>query len=188
MPRFARSVLWSATAPSGGLAGWSVRRLHAADVDMLSDVLPAAKFGISVFGRSSALFRFVLSCPFVSVELYAMERNGQIGGYFILSHVPGQVRIADLWMSSADSSDWRAAIFAAVHQAKTVGGVAEVVAWSSEHALSAAFEECGFHQRFTRPIFLRSVRGMPIPQGGIRVQMIDNDAYYLHSTQRELWA
>ncbi len=188
VPRFARSVVWSVTAPGGSFADWSVRRLGVADVDQLSDVLPVAKTGISVFGRSSALFRFALSCPFVSVELYAMERSGQIGGYFMLSHVPGQVRIADLWMSSADSADWRAAIFAAVHQAKTVGGVAEVAAWSSESALSAAFEECGFHQRFTRPIFLRSVRGAPLPQGGIRVQMIDNDAYYLHSTQRELWA
>ncbi|MGB6451039.1 MAG: hypothetical protein WBE92_09835, partial [Steroidobacteraceae bacterium] len=187
-PRVARSVAWTLSAPRADMAGWQARRIGVNEVERIADALPESSPGIALFGRGPAHFRHALACPIVPVELYALEKTGRAGGYFLLSYAPGQVRLADLWMISNDPTDWRALVHSAVKEAGRKAGAAELAVWSSDAGLSQVLEECGFHERLSLPIYLRSSGDIAIPQERVRVQMLDNDAFYLYFGRNELWA
>lgn len=186
--RVARSYLWSLSAPTAELAGWRVRQMGDTEVARLAEAFPKRSPNMALFERTPELVRHVLGCPIVAAELFVLERAGQTGGYFILTYAPGQARLADLWMNSEDPADWQALVHGAVRQAMSKGGLAELVAWSSDPQLSEVFEPCGFHARLTLPIYLRRSGEAPLPQEDMRVQMIDSDAFYLYFGQNELWA
>jgi hypothetical protein len=187
-PRMARSLLWSLSAPRADVGRWQARRIGAEEAARIADALPDSRPGTVLFGRSPDLFRHLLACPIVPVELYALEQAGRALGYFVLSYAPGQARLADLWLASEDPADWRALAHCAVRQAQSRGGLAELVAWSSDPWLSQVFDACGFQARLTLPIYLRSAGEVPVPRETLRVQMIDNDAFYLYFGRNELWA
>ena len=188
VPRIGRSLLWSLSAPPPDVADWHVRRIEIDEVARIAEVLPQKSPNLALCGRSPEMFRHALACPIVPVELYALNRAGRTCGYFMLSYAPGQARLIDLWVNSESAADWRALVYSAVRQAKRRGRLAELVAWSSDPQLSQVFEACGFHARLTLPIYLRSSGGLALPQEALRVQMIDNDAYYLYFGGNELWA
>ena len=187
-PRIARSALWSMKAPRRRQAGWRALRIGAEEVSRVSLALPTERAGMAVFERNEASLRHLLACPIVPTELYALERADRVGGYFLLSYVPGQARLADCWMNSEEPADWGALVHCAVAQAKRHAGLAELVAWSSDPLLSRTLENCGFHSRLTLPVYLRGSNGLTPPQEILRVQMVENDASYLHLSQDELWA
>jgi hypothetical protein len=187
-PRVARSMVWSLSAPRADLAGWQARRIGVNELERVAGVLPQSSPGIALFGRAPVDLGHALACSIVPVELHALERAERPGGYFLLSYAPGQVRLADLWMDSRDPADWRALVHSAVERARRKAGAAELVAWSSDPALSRVLEECGFHERLTLPIYLRSSEDLAIPRETVRVQMLDTDAFYLYFGRNELWA
>lgn len=187
-PRVARSFLWSLSAPGADVGAWQARRIGLQEVERLSDVFPDRRPNLALFGRTPELIRHALACPIVPVELYALERAGRIGGYFALSYPPGQARLVDLWMDSEDPADWRALVHSAVLEARSRGGLAELAAWASDPQLSQVFESCGFRARLTLPIYLRGSGEVQLPRETLRVQMIDNDAFYLYFGRNELWA
>lgn len=187
-PRIVRSALWCWSAPRTQLNGWSARRMELGELDELRSVLPRERPGLAIFERSPMLLRHMLACPIVPVEAFVLERGGQIGGYFLLSYAPGQARLIDGWMSSADPADWRALTHAAVQASRQHGGMAELVAWASDPYFAQTLRESGFHARLTLPIYLRPSVGETIPREILRVHMIDNDAFYLHFSGNELWA
>lgn len=188
VPRIARSALWSISAPRPDLGGWEVCRIEIGDVDRVCASLPAPRPGLAVLGRNAEVLRQALVCPIVPMELYALERSGQIGGYFLLSYAPGQARLADCWMDSGDLEDWRAVVNAVVLQAQCKGGIAELTAWSSDPVLEQALRACGFHARLRLPIYLRPANRERIPSETLRVQMLDDDAFYLYFGNNFLWA
>lgn len=187
VPRLSRNLIWSLVAPKVGTQDWQPRRIEASELESVSPPLPNPTPGKAVFERTAAHLRHVLSCPMVPIELYALERGGRAGGYFLLSYAPGQARIADMWMDSQDPAVWRALIHAAVNQAGQKKGLAELIVWSSDPSLSRILDNCGFHERLSLPISLRASPNMPIPQDIMRVQMLDSDAFYLCSDGNELW-
>ncbi|HEV2268366.1 MAG TPA: hypothetical protein VGR92_02810 [Steroidobacteraceae bacterium] len=188
LPRMVRSLFWSMTAPRSKAAGWRARRIESGEIDQACAELPAHKPGMVVFERSPALLRHALACPIVPVELYGLDKGGRIGGYFLLSYAPGQARIADMWIDSGEPADWRAAVHAAVDRARTKAGLAEVIAWSSDPGLSRVLGDCGFHERLSLPILVQPSAGAAIPHDIMRLQMLDNDAFYLYTGGNELWA
>lgn len=187
-PRVARSLFWSFSAPKAATAGWRVRRLGVEEVSQIAEVLPDRSADMALLGRTLEQIGHVLSCPIVPVELHVLEQGGRIGGYFVLSYAPGQARLADLWTDSQDPADWRALVHSAVHRARDRGAVAELAAWSSDPALSRVFDACGFHARLSLPIYLRSSGEVAGPEKTLRVQMIDNDMFYLYFGRNALWA
>ena len=188
VPRFARSLLWSLSTPRTQSSAWQTLPIRAEDLERIGPVLPEPGAQLAVLGRGPAYLRHALACPIVPIGLHALERAGRIGGYFLLSYAPGQARLADLWMNSADPMDWRALVHAAIREARGSGQAAELAAWSSDPALSKVLSECGFHARFTLPIYLRGSAGALPPDKPLRVQMLDNDAFYLYFSTRNLWA
>jgi hypothetical protein len=186
LPRFARAA-WRRSAPAAPDAGWQARRLAGDEIGAITPVLPLPTHGMAVTERSADLFRYVLSCPTVPMQLYAVERAGRVRGYFLLAAVLGQVRIADCWMDSAESADWCALILCAVEQAQRDPQAAEVVIWASDPLLAAALPACGFHARFQKPIQVRPAGRDTMPQGTLRVQMLDCDDAFLCEGQYEYW-
>ena len=188
VPRLARSMFWSWTAPTTARSAWHAKAVSAATMERISSTMPVAKPGTAVFERSPALLHHALACPIVPVELFSLEKAGRVRGYFLLSYAPGQARLADWWVNSQNSTDWRALVHAAVREAKAKGGLAELVVWSSDPEQSRILEDCGFHARLQLPIYFRSSEGAAVPSESVRVQMLDNDAFYLYFGRNELWA
>jgi hypothetical protein len=188
LPRIARSLLWSLAAPRSDTAGWQVRRIGMEELEQTCPPLPMRMPGNAVFERSPARLRHALACPIVPIELYGVEKGGRLHGYFLLSYAPGQVRIVDMWITSQEPADWSTLIHAAVNQARSKRGVAELVVWSSDPSLSRILDNCGFHERLSLPISLRASPDTPIPHDIMRIQMLDSDAFYLYLGGNELWA
>ena len=88
LPRFARSVQWRLTAPSGGMAGWQVRPVHARTLHLLASVFPTRVRNIAVLERSEGLLQHTLTCPILLLELHALERAARPHGYFLLALAP----------------------------------------------------------------------------------------------------
>lgn len=188
LPRTARSAIWSASAPSPSQAVGHARRIRADEIESLDLDWPQPEAGTSTFERSAALFRYVLSCPMTSFELYVWERTDGARGYFLLAFAPGQARLADCWTRSSDPSDWRSLALSAVREAKRHTDAAELVAWASEPLLERALEESGFHARGALPIRCLAAGNLVAGAAAARVQMLDNDAAYSHQGRAELWA
>lgn len=186
-PRVARSALWCMTAPAQGFEQWRVRRIHS---EQLGEILPLLRHGsgaVPAFERSEGLLRYVLSCPVVPMECFAVEQGAGPRGYFILASVHGQARLVDAKLDSDAPADWRALIACAVREAKRDKAVAEIVTWASDSTMSQCLRESGFHPRFVAPFWARSRNTSAFPPSPFRVQMLDSDAAYLHEGRGALW-
>jgi hypothetical protein len=186
LPRLARAV-WRRSPPTATEAGWCTRRLAGEEVSEIASVVPQPAHGMAVTERSVDLFRYLLTCPIVPMQLYGVERAGRLRGYFLLASAPGQARLADCWMDSAEPAEWRALILCAVEQAKRDPQAAEVVVWASDPLLAGVLKTCGFHARFSSPIQVRPARDDAMPEGTLRVQMLENDVPFLLDGRFEYW-
>ena len=187
-PRFVRSTIWARSARAGAAGEWRARRIEPNEVERIVAALPNEGQPCAFLERSVEGLRHALACPIVQVELHAVERAGRIRGYFMLSFVPGQARLADWWIDSDDLTGRRALLELAVTRAKSRPEIAEIVTWSSDPAIARDLVAGGFHERLTLPIYFRASSGIEVPTQGVRVQMLDNDAFYLHFDGGELWA
>src|SRR5215469_13889374 len=147
LPRLARSVIWSWTAPAAHGARWEVRRVSTDQIGSLANAMPVSTGETSVLERSQNMFRHALDCPIAPMELYALMSAGIVHGYFLLARTPGQTRLADCWLDSDEPADWRALVGCAVLQAAQHADAAELAAWASEPILARALTESGFHPR-----------------------------------------
>jgi len=186
--RFARNFRWLLAAPAARHTESRPLALAADDLRRIDPVLPRPAAGRTVIERSAALFAYALACPIVPVRLFGVERSGRVRGYFLLASAPGQVRIADCWMDSAEPADWRAMILCAVAEAQHDPQAAEVAIWASDPVLAQALAGCGFHARFELPVLLRSTHAGLMPREPLRVQMLDSDAAFLHEGRPGYWA
>lgn len=185
--RFARRTLWRLSSRVVAPAGWSIRRVASNEVRSLVEALPRATAGMGVFERSEGLFRYMLHCPIVPMELYALNDQNEVRGYMMLAFAPGQARIADCWAATDEPAAWHALMQYAALQAWQHRDVAELVAWSSDAVMTRALVAGGFHRRDQQPISLRFAAEDQIISGCLRVQMLENDAAYLHQGFAELW-
>jgi hypothetical protein len=186
--RLARRSLWRMLSPFISPEGWSISPITSDETTALAEALPRASAGISVLERSEAWFRYMLRCPIVPMELYALKYQNDVRGYFLLSFAPGQARIADCWVATDEPAAWQALMQHAALQAWRHRDVAELATWSIDAVTARALNASGFHHRNRQPIFLRFADEEEIIPGRVRVQMLDNDAAYFHHGFAELWA
>ena len=67
------------------------------------DVLPVSSGRLTACLRGAALFRYLEQCPIARHELYVAREGGRLKGYFLLSFVPGQARVADAWVNGGEN-------------------------------------------------------------------------------------
>jgi hypothetical protein len=188
LPRLARSMWWKLKAPSGGTEGWEVRRIESSELSQVTSVLPAPSRDLAMFERSEPLFRYMLACPIAPVSLYIVAHEGRTRGYFLLSFARRQARLADYWIASEDPADGRALIQCAVRVALGHPKAAELAVWASDTASAARLRECGFRVRGELPVQTLAPRNPELAACTLRVQMLDNDAVYLHGDRNAFWA
>ena len=137
----------------------------------------SALTGQIVCDRTPELLRYVLACPAAPVELYAIET-----GYFLLSHVGQQCRIADIWVRSANSRDWAAGYAAAAEAASTDPHATEITAASSGSLQTAALKAAGFRRTHSEPVFVQDPASKLAGRNDLTVGFLENDAFYWSPT------
>lgn len=183
----ARSWLWLLQAPSIRTQGWTASRVAPEQLGTQAMRWPRAVEGTAVFERTEETLAYLLQCPVAPMELYSVANQGSERGYFLLAHAPGQTRIADFYVDSEDREVWRVLIQLAVSQAARNPDAAEVVSVGSDAITRKALLDCGFHARWDAALRLLPGKGVALPTGSIRYQMIDSDAAYLYAAQTEYW-
>jgi len=166
-PRLLRNSSWSIALPVP-LRGWGARR-----VESLDD--PAANH--------------VLRCPAATVSGWSLERHGKPRGYFVLSRVAGQSRIARLRIESEKTADHAAAYAIAAVSAMTDPAACELVALSPSQKVNEALDANGFHYRDQRPMFVYDPRkALPPNAGPLQLDMLDDDMAYLNTPEYPYFA
>ena len=187
LPRVARSSIWHLSAHRTRCGEWRAHQIASGDVGRIASVLPARGREFDLLERTEGLMRHTLACPIVPMELYALERSGGLAGYFVLAYAPGQARLVDSSVVTGEPADWRALIQCAVCEAARHGDAAELVTWANDARLAQSLLQCGFRARLNIPVYLRATAAGIAPRA-LHVQMLDNDAAYLHEGHAELWA
>lgn len=158
LPRLVRNVAWSA-APAVPLRGWRVRRAESVDDTAASHVM---------------------KCPAARASVWLLQHPGGRNGYFVLSLVDGQMRIARLRIESETAADWAAAYSLAAATALNEPEACEVAALSSSRRVNEALEANGFHFRAQRPVFLYDPQRLVANAAALDFDMLDDDMSYLH--------
>lgn len=156
LPRLARNYAWSApsTVP---LRQWS-----AARADSLPD--PAANH--------------LLRCPSAVVSGWALKHPGGRAGYFVLSRVGGQCRVARI-----RTTDLAAGYALAVQAALEDAEACELVALSSTAAASRALEANNFRFRDQRPVSVHDPQHLIPASYPFDLDMLDDDMAYLNTPE-----
>jgi len=183
--RFARGLLWSLRAPSSVPAGWEASRVTADQLASTAFPKPVPTPGMAVFERSTASLSYYLRCPAIPFELYAVRKNGEARGYFLLAVAGRQVRLVESWVNSSDAADWRALHLLAMRQARQHPEAVEFATMCSDPITRESLEWCGCHDRGGSELHLLDCAKRGLPDGNLRVQMLEGDAAYLHGG---LWA
>ena len=174
--RYLRNSAWRWSAPIDAPEGWSAAIVEPDDLD--PSVWPAPSDGTAVASRDAAFYRYVLASPLTRHTLHAVRRRGELVGYFCLAYATHVVRIADLWVRTADAGDWCAAIRTACQTAAQSKDAYEITAWSSTALGKTALGRAGFRLRDCLPLSL-SGDAAPLRGRELHVQMVDADASFV---------
>jgi hypothetical protein len=174
--RFARNASWSFFARSVAPKNWSAERIESFSSPLNDDVDTEHP----TTWRDAGYLNFWLRCPASTVSAYEMRKDGNGIGYFLLSLVGGQARIADIRINSRESEDWQAAYGLAANTAAEHPETCEILAVASTKIASESLKADGFRYRGGSPLFLydpeKKLAGCP----PLFWNMIDGDAAYLH--------
>jgi hypothetical protein len=177
--RLARNLAWSraplAAVPEGLSAG-RVERFECVPV-------PAAVADAAPARRSPELLNYMLACPGAAFTGFAIREGRETRGYFVLSSVGGQARIADLWTEG----DWTAAFSLAAREAARDPAVCEVAAVASVDRRRSAIQANGFQARGSEPVFLYDPKGLLAEAPPLDVQLLDGDECYLNNPLDPFW-
>ncbi|HUI80689.1 MAG TPA: hypothetical protein VLY24_22345 [Bryobacteraceae bacterium] len=176
--RLARNTFWSLRSlPSD--SDWSALSVARADsrLDSMQVALPLCCRTL----KSADVVNYILECPAACCSLFYLLCGDRARGYFILSQLGGQCRIADLYVGSENERDWRAGCRIAARTAAESPQTCEIAAASSLPWLSRVLSEDGFRLRHVKPVMLFDPESQfeNTPPG--HIQMIDSDALFLGS-------
>jgi hypothetical protein len=176
--RLARNTLWSFSPVLRPPREWSATRVKQFD-DSLAVALAFLPKTFITTERSPGVLNYMLGCPGGAFSGFVIRQAQQVRGYFILSHVAGQTRIAEAWVNSEQPADWQAAIGLATGQAAAMPETCEILAVNSIRLGREALERNGFRFRRNDPIFVldpqRRLTGLP----ELHLTLLDGDESYL---------
>jgi hypothetical protein len=130
--------------------------------------------------RDAEYLNYWLRCPAAEVLAYQILHEGAFKGYFLLSRVGGQTRIADIRLDSGDAGQWTVAYSLASRAAAELPETCEVLAVASTPLASESLTASGFRNRGTAPLFLYDPQKKLAGAPPIFWNMIEGDAAYLH--------
>ena len=167
--RWARNTLW-ALRPMAGTG--TSRFVEVAPERMRADT------GARGMPRPSAFFEFLAKCPMTPFRFYAITDGNEERGYFGLSLVRGQARVAGLWLSDA-GNNWQEAYALALRAAKAIRGANEVIAVGTGAETKEAAAAAGFHVLDGAPVYLLNKKGKLRLPPDFQFQLSDDDHAFL---------
>jgi hypothetical protein len=173
--RLARNVWWSATPARAPMPGWLAT--EAADGDL--DELAARSCE-----RDGSFLRYLQRCPAARLLVFHILNEGRKSGFFALSVVGAQTRVAGLWMENPTPANWRIAFQLAQDAALRCTDTSELVARTADETGSTAATQAGLRLRMRTPVFLFR-RGDGQNGRLLHFQMWDNDFVFLGSGRTE---
>lgn len=131
-----------------------------------------------VCARTPESLGYFLTCPAAKVEAHLLERAQKPAGYFLLSRVGRQCRIADLWMRAADRQGWAEAYAAATVAAGADPDTTEVTVAACSPLQTGALEQAGYRRTHAEPVFVRDPDRLLGDRNALAVSFLENDAFY----------
>jgi hypothetical protein len=131
-----------------------------------------------VCARTPESLGYFLACPAVKTEAYLLQREQAPAGYFLLSRVGRQCRIADLWIRSADRQAWAEAYAAASTAARTDPHTLEVTVAACSPLETGALEQAGYRRTHTEPVFVLDPGRLLGDRSDLAVNLLANDGFY----------
>jgi hypothetical protein len=175
----ARNTLLS-LAPLPGLpAGWTCQAVTAFD----DSIRPALEFNASSFtatARTPDLLNYMLACPGTAFSGYLLLKEECVHGYFLLSHVAGQTRIAEVRMDSERTEDWQAGFALATCHSAANPSTCEILAVASTRQSIAALHQSGFRVCRHNPIFVLDPKHRLAGVPNLNLDLLVGDESYLH--------
>lgn len=178
--RLARNVCWSLALLPAVPRGWTARPIPRFD-SSLEHLLTDPGELFTRPRRSPEMMNYMLRCPGAIFTAFEVRQETRPRGYFVLSRVAGQTRIAELWVDSGDPEDWRALCSLAVHSAAADPDTCEIFALASIGLLKNALAGSRLRLRRQEPIFVYDPRELlrGIPE--LNIGMIEGDEAYQHN-------
>lgn len=131
-----------------------------------------------VCARTPASLHYSLACPAAQMDAYLLERDHAPAGYFLLSRVGCQCRIADLWLRSPDGQGWAEAYAVATATAGMDPHIAEVTAAVSSPLETGALQQAGYRHTHGEPVFVLDPGSLLGGRDDLAVSLLENDGYY----------
>jgi hypothetical protein len=171
------------TAPGGGSA-LTVRRVPSFDgipAELFPD--PAVTQQV-VCARTPESLGYFLACPAARMDAYLLERAGTPVGYFLLSQVGSQCRIADLWIRSTDRLEWAEAYATVIAAARKNPDTTEVTAAASSPLQTDALRQAGYRRTQAEPVFVLDPDRRLGDGDDLAVSLLENDGFYWSGDSR----
>ena len=178
--RTVRNLLWRYVPPIKRPSGW---RAEPSEAARLTALFPTEVHDRLVCARSVDFFRYLAECKSATFWIFTMFNGSAAAGYFVLSEVPGHVRIADIWTTSQSLDAYASAYMTAAATALEVSRAAELVAASAWPVAQQAIQQAGFRLRESTPVMVYS-KSLG-PKRIYDFQMVDSDAAFLRQIRPE---
>jgi hypothetical protein len=131
-----------------------------------------------VCARTPESLGYFLACPAVKTEAHLFEREQTPAGYFLLSRIGRQCRVADLWIRSADRQEWAKAYAAATAAARMDPHTTEVTVAASSPLQTSALEQAGYRRTHAEPVFVLDPGSLLGDRSNLAVSLLENDGFY----------
>jgi hypothetical protein len=176
--RLARNTIWSLSSLPSVPKGWRTSRVSRFDFSMENLLGPSQHETLRPI-RSVAGLNHILTCPAASFSAFQIFKDDEPGGYFVLSEVNGQTRIADLRLASENRETWKVASILAAEAAAAMPETCEIVAGFCAKQAHESFEQIGFRVRKKLPIFYYDPRKLLGNLQGFDLSLLDGDGCFM---------
>lgn len=167
--RLARNLWWSKTPAKEPMPEWQAEETN-----------DAPTFPALVREREESFFRYLQQCPSANFLGFRILHKGRKSGFFIISIVGGQARLAGSWLENPDEEHWRITFQLARDAALRCTRACELVARSASEASVIAAARAGMRLRGQTPVFLFRRDGSR-NQLPLQFQMLDDDSAFRKS-------
>jgi hypothetical protein len=171
--RLGRNLWWAMLPPRKTPSGWTAVEVAPGHVSADSTVMPE---------RDGRFFQYLARCPAARCFTCEILKNERRAGFFALSLVQRQARIAGIWLDAASQENWQAAFELAQAVALRSRDACEIVAQGTYDPVAAA--AAGMRIRGRDPVFLYR-KGGRMDDLPLRFQMADYDAAFLAGSAPE---
>jgi hypothetical protein len=173
IPRLLRNTRWS-RLPLAAATGWTFAPAAPSAFDGGAGGYPESR-------HSAGFLEFMLRCPGAAMSFFSLSKNGLPQGYFVLSRVGGQCRLADLRIRTDKPDDWIAAYATAVSVAARDPQSCELATYASVPLVCQAVEANGFRMRGEMPVLALDRKNLLGDAAHLHLGMLDDDSGYLNN-------